>query len=609
MVPDSLRDGCSEGERRLFAILQRLPREYVVYHEPKTGSSYASFVVIGPRFGLLVVKCCGFRSNQLAGASSSPVNEAREYLKTIAERCASQSGFDVLVARSAPGERDFIFPSGYLALLSNISRGELAERNELASSFPSSRTITRDLLESWRGNEAFTGENVADAFRFFLQGRVLAFPLKDGQIRTLRAVVHPEIRLAERPEPVNEGTEGEPAFNIDIAVLDLRQERHARSLGSGHRLIYGVAGSGKTVLLIARARYLTSQQPVQQILLLCFNVTLAAYLRNKLRDCKNVSVHYFDEWSTRNNVTRFHGESDDELGERLLASVNARGDSARINDTVLIDEAQDFAPSWFRCVLATMRDPLDGDLVIVGDASQGLYRQTGVSWKSLAIRAQGRTVHANFDLDRNYRNTREILELARHFATPPTGNDEDRTMCLPVDPALARRSNGMKPVLFKERIRTAEWKRVVEVVHGLLEGKWLEHSLPKPLLGQEIGILYPVLCGQDENEFRCFLDKLKKVAPFVWLTQKRGGDRRTMVNEPGIKVQTIHSAKGLEYRAVILMWADLLPMSWLNDYDEAENRRLMYVALTRAVDFLAITYSEPSTFIEEIRQSGAVLLP
>ena len=107
MLPDSLRDGCSEGERRLFAILQRLPREYIVYHEPKTGSSYASFVVIGPRFGLLVVKCCGFRSNQLAGAAAeaSPVSEARGYLKTIAERCASQSGFDVLVAGSSWRER------------------------------------------------------------------------------------------------------------------------------------------------------------------------------------------------------------------------------------------------------------------------------------------------------------------------------------------------------------------------------------------------------------------------------------------------------------------------------------------------------------------------
>jgi len=37
-----------------------------------------------------------------------------------------------------------------------------------------------------------------------------------------------------------------------------------------------------------------------------------------------------------------------------------------------IDEAQDFDPSWFRCTLAALAEPYDGDLIIVGDGSQGL---------------------------------------------------------------------------------------------------------------------------------------------------------------------------------------------------------------------------------------------
>jgi hypothetical protein len=613
MVPDGLRDGCSKGEQRLFAVLQRLPNGYVVYHESGTDSANASFLVIGPDFGLLVIKCVGWRASKLAAecaqAEGNPVTEAQARIDGIATACASEPGFDVLVAGNGNGAPRFIFPCGYLTVFSNITQSEL-ENAKAQSAFPPSQTTTRDVLESWRANESFAGQHVVDILHWYMRGEVRAFPLTDGQIRTLRAVIHPEIRLAEKPEPIIDGPATEPALNIDIAVLDLRQERHARSLGSGHRLIYGIAGSGKTVLLIARARYLASQHPEQHILLLCFNVTLACYLRKKLEDWHNVSVCHFDDWSIANDVTRDQRDND-ELGERLLAVLTVRGDDARVNDTVLIDEAQDFSPSWFRCVLATMKDPLDGDLVIVSDASQGLYRQTGVSWKSLGIRAQGRTVHAKFDLDRNYRNTREILELARHFASPPTANDEDITMCMPVDPAMARRSNGMMPVLFKETFRTGEWKRVVKLVQGLLQGKWMEDDLPGPLLDREIGILYPVLLGQDENEFRHFREHLEKVTPFVWLTPKHRKskmDPRTMVNEPGVKVQTIHSAKGLEYRAVIVMWADQLPMSWLPDYNEAENRRLMYVALTRAQDFLAITCSRSSTFIEEIRQSGCAIV-
>lgn len=39
-------------------------------------------------------------------------------------------------------------------------------------------------------------------------------------------------------------------------VMDLQQEQLARSLGNGHRVIHGVAGSGKTMILSYRAEYL-----------------------------------------------------------------------------------------------------------------------------------------------------------------------------------------------------------------------------------------------------------------------------------------------------------------------------------------------------------------
>jgi hypothetical protein len=625
MVPDSLPAGRSQGERRLFDILCRLPDDCVVYYEPEGDSTQPTFVVICPHLGLLAIKCVGWRAEQLAAIRETcleltgtpprrqinPVVEARAYLETIAGRCQSQPGFEVLLARggqSAP--HNFVFPTGYAAFLPNVNENELSSHalGDLTEAFPPSQTITRDVFMPWWENANFALHQVEAALRCYMGRCRMAIPLSAGQIRTLRAVVHPEIRLAESPELIVGGVEAEPALNIDIAVLDLRQERHARSLGSGHRLIHGVAGSGKTVLLIARARYLASEHPNQRILFLCFNVTLASYLRRKLADPKNVEVYHFDQWSRQNRVTRGRSESDDDLGESLLASLQRRGDDARVYDTVLIDEAQDFSPSWFRCVLATMKDPLDGDLVIVSDASQGLYRRTGISWRSLGIRASGRTVHLGFDLDRNYRNTREIVELARQFASPPTEDDEEGVFCLPVDPAKARRSIGMKPILFKERFRSAECNRVVKLVRGLLEGKWMDNVLPKPLLDREIGILYPMIPAQSRNEFNGFVDHLRELAPVRWLVQNRGEDGRTMVNEPGIKVQTIHSAKGLEYRAVIIMWADLLPRLFFEDHDEAEERRLMYVALTRAVDFLAITYSRPSDFINEIRQSGSVLL-
>ena len=56
-------------------------------------------------------------------------------------------------------------------------------------------------------------------------------------------------------------------------------------IGEGHRIIYGVAGSGKTVLLIARAKWLhDTRSPNAKILLLCYNVVLSVYLKHVLKD-------------------------------------------------------------------------------------------------------------------------------------------------------------------------------------------------------------------------------------------------------------------------------------------------------------------------------------
>jgi superfamily I DNA and RNA helicase len=41
-----------------------------------------------------------------------------------------------------------------------------------------------------------------------------------------------------------------------MRVMDLQKEQLARSLGDGHRVIHGVAGSGKTMILGYRAEYL-----------------------------------------------------------------------------------------------------------------------------------------------------------------------------------------------------------------------------------------------------------------------------------------------------------------------------------------------------------------
>jgi superfamily I DNA and RNA helicase len=164
-------------------------------------------------------------------------------------------------------------------------------------------------------------------------------------------MIPPEIRIESRFNPEQ------------LAILDMRQERHARGNGSGHRIVYGVAGSGKIVLLVARAKTLSQQTPEAEILVLCFNVSLAAYLRGVLASCGNVTVYHFDGWAKANRVVRRWGtvtepsETNESLGARLKNQLQNGAGHFRHFDAVLVDEAQDFDRTWFECVSTLGRPP------------------------------------------------------------------------------------------------------------------------------------------------------------------------------------------------------------------------------------------------------------
>ena len=429
-------------------------------------------------------------------------------------------------------------------------------------------------------------------------------PFTLEQVDVLRSIIHPEIILSYLPTKSLTAEEDEQC--LDLVVLDRRQENNARKIGEGHRIIYGVAGSGKTVLLIARAKWLHERDPESKILLLCYNVVLGTYLKHSLQEYPGIHVFHFDGWAKYNGTRRYIKdpqtgiiEDDVSLGRRFLEHLRERTGDYRIYDAILVDEAQDFPPIWFSCIIEALKDPLDGDLLIVCDGNQGIRLIGSVSWKSLGIRAQGRTIHQAFDLDRNYRNTREILKLASHFTVKNVKNDEDSISIMPVDPSQAIR-RGPIPILLQCKDRNDECQRIINISKVLLKGTVPFNDISITLNPQDIGILYIKKPVKDNDVFQKFLKELPTVAPVTWLN--RDYYARTKVFEQSIKVQTVASAKGLQYRAVFVMWADLFEPHTPADMDLKQ--RYLYVALTRAADVLIITYSEPSGFVERIIASG-----
>ena len=89
----------------------------------------------------------------------------------------------------------------------------------------------------------------------------------------------------------------------------------------------------------------------------------------------------------------------------------------------------------------------------------------------------------------------------------------------------------------------------------------------------EIAILYRALPQDSHSVFTQFVRKLENLAPVYWRNGKIGAP------QGAITLCTMHSCKGLQWRAVLILWADLLPYGREPEQWKLE-RGLMYVAMT-----------------------------
>src|SRR5262249_7469132 len=186
------------------------------------------------------------------------------------------------------------FPAGRGVLLTNVTREQLKEAG-LSDALPPSAVICRDELTALE--EAKNDRETIRRLRQLFASDTPFEPLTVDQLRTVHGVVHKEAVVKEVPARPSSVPEGQPLPEGATALqgLDHRQEQGARAVGDGHRIFFGVAGSGKTVLLVARAKLLAADA-AKRILLLCYNRALGTYLRTCLAGdptYRNVQVYTF----------------------------------------------------------------------------------------------------------------------------------------------------------------------------------------------------------------------------------------------------------------------------------------------------------------------------
>lgn len=444
---------------------------------------------------------------------------------------------------------------------------------------------------------------------------------------------------------------------------------------TGPARVSGSAGTGKTIVALHRAVFLARQHPESRVLLTTFSDTLANALRTKLRrlisnepslaerlevhsmnaigerlyelhfgrpniatpdkirqllveaaskvDGQRFSTHFLksewdeivdawqlDSWDAYRDVKRLGRKTRlPEQQRAMLWSVfDAVREALKVQglithsgmfsqlatqiaerkhppfDFAVMDEAQDVSIAQLR-FLAAMGSWRADALFFAGDLGQRIFQQP-FSWKSMGvdIRGRSRTLHIN------YRTSHQIRMQADRLLGPEVsdvdGNTEDRRSTVSV-------FNGTAPVIKTFSSQAEEINAV---------GEWLRGRSNEGIGAHEIG----VFVRSDAELDRASAAVSKAGLPYKVL------DERVETTSGYVSISTMHLAKGLEFRVVVVMACDdeIIPsqerietVADNADLEEVYNteRHLLYVACTRARDHLLVTSVEPaSEFLDDL---------
>ncbi len=438
---------------------------------------------------------------------------------------------------------------------------------------------------------------------------------------------------------------------------------------TGPARVTGSAGTGKTVVALHRAAHLARRNPEARVLLTTFSDTLAAALRTKLQRlisaeprlgeridvealdsaaqrlyvsqggtdvlvadaeiqslleaaATTVDGHKFsrsfiwaewsqivdawqlDSWEAYRDVPRLGRKTrlaepqratlweifSNVLGQlksankmtqsgvyaRLIAKLKAGGTSPYQH--IVVDEAQDISVMALR-YLATVASGTENGLFFAGDSGQRIF-QLPFSWKAQGVEVRGRARNLRV----NYRTSHQIRSHADRLLDPEVtdvdGNVETRKGTVSV-------FNGPTPLVSVAADQGQE---------GSAVERWLNERLAAGFLPHEIGVFV----------------RSDAQIPRATAALERAGlayrvlDQKVTTATGSVSVATMHLAKGLEFRGVVVVACDdeIVPLQErLQEVgDDADlkyvyetERHLLYVACTRARDELLITAVSPES--------------
>lgn len=255
-----------------------------------------------------------------------------------------------------------------------------------------------------------------------------------------------------------------------------------------------------------------------------------------------------------------------------------------IFDHAIVDEAQDIGVAHLR-FLAAIGGGSPNALFFAGDLGQRIFQQP-FSWKSLGVDVRGRSRTLRI----NYRTSHQIRLQADRLLGPTVtdvdGVTQDRSDTVSV-------FNGPQPTVHVLKTTCDEIENVASWIRARSQAGFVPHE-------------FGVFVRSEAQVDRASQAVAAAGLPFKVL------DEHVDTESGYVSIGTMHLAKGLEFRAVVVMACDdeVIPLQERietvgDDADLQEaydtERHLLYVACTRARDELLVTSVSPaSEFLDDL---------
>ncbi len=640
------------GENYVASLIRSLPaNEFHWFVLPSVGSCLnipiaPQFVILNVTLGFYVLEVRDYKSILNVHTGGIKVERRSGAVETVEDpfpglldymRCLQQAFHERAQHLLGRGHLSpLMFPGGYALVLPNIDEQDITRFTD-SGIWSADRLLCQQDLNVTRFERALRklpmmpepiealGRDLLDIMRGVLDSALIVRDHAGNDVGTLSVE---QARVAFESVKTN----GKNIRDTHEMPLMMPKEATEAADNFAVRLVRGVAGSGKSLVLARRAQHLAETYPDQRHLAMAYNAELIADLRLRISSTPQLDIATFtdvcctilgDAWrqpidiqawlEQQPQVVRLIQQNDfsaefvaeeiewrkdlnlldnekyliveregrvralsrgkrrainqifdlylqactrqdyldfPDLSRRALYALDHRHPLYQAYDNVLIDEAQDFAPTWIELSKRLLKP--GGTLFLCDDPTQSLFR--AFSWRRRGVDVVGhsRTLRVPF------RNTLEIARAAFSLVY--------------ADPSLSRSNDIPKPDLESEHLRSGDLPTLINCQDAVRETRLIYQYAAQLSASGIPPSEIAVLCHRS------------------WMLKRWSPLART-----GVRVKSFKEMKGLEFTVVIIPQIHSMFEHDGGQPDEtfiSEMRRRMFTAMTRAREILLMFYVE-----------------